>query len=154
MPDRSFYNSDGTEKFFCPRSTSGKRRQQSHRSKDPSKKIHSAEESGYTVKQKNCMFESCSDCPHRDECFKGWYENRKIRISQTMAKQKERADRLMFSDDCIILLMNRSIQVGDALGVQKEGYAFRRFLTGGKSKTEIQFYCSALPLRFKSIATD
>lgn len=115
---------------------------------------HSKTASGYTVTQKNYVCESCSGCPHRDKCFKGQYENRKIRISQTMAKQKEKAERLMFSDDCIILLMNRSIQVGDALGVLKEYYAFRRFLTGGKSKTEIQFYCSALPLRFKSIATD
>ena len=34
--------------------------------------------------------------------------------------------------------MNRSIQVEGAFGVLKEDYAFRSFLTGGKSKTETQ----------------
>ena len=56
-----------------------------------------------------------------------------------MAKQKEKAERLITSDDGIILRMNRSIQVEGAFGVLKEDYAFRRFLTRGKSKTETQF---------------
>ena len=43
------------------------------------------------------------------------------------------------SDDGIILRMNRSIQVEGAFGVLKEDYAFRRFLTGGKHKTQTQF---------------
>ena len=35
--------------------------------------------------------------------------------------------------------MNRSIHVEGAFGVLKEDYAFRRFLTGGKHKTQTQF---------------
>ena len=100
---------------------------------------HSKTASGYTVTQKNYICESCSGCPHRDKCFKGQYENRKIRLSQTMAKQKEKAEQLITSDHGIILRMNRSIQVEGAFGVLKEDYAFRRFLTRGKSKTETQF---------------
>ncbi len=100
---------------------------------------HSKTASGYTVTQKNYICESCSGCPHRDKCFKGQYENRKIRLSQTMAKQKEKAEQLITSDHGIILRMNRSIQVEGAFGVLKEEYAFRRFLTRGKSKTETQF---------------
>lgn len=72
---------------------------------------HSKTASGYTVTQKNYICESCSGCPHRDKCFKGQYENRKIRISQTMARQKENAERLITSYDGILLRMNRSIQV-------------------------------------------
>ena len=78
---------------------------------------------------------------HYDEekdCYRQ-YENRKIRLSQTMAKQKEKAEQLITSDHGIILRMNRSIQVEGAFGVLKEDYAFRRFLTRGKSKTETQF---------------
>ena len=95
--------------------------------------------SGYTVTQKNYVCESCSGCPHRDKCFKGQYENRKIRLSQVMAKQKEKAEQLIASDNGIILRMNRSIQVEGAFGVLKEDYAFRGILTGGKHKTQTQF---------------
>lgn len=35
--------------------------------------------------------------------------------------------------------MNRSIQVEGTFGVIKQDYAFRRFLTRGKQKTETQF---------------
>ena len=35
--------------------------------------------------------------------------------------------------------MNRSIQVEGAFGALKEDYAFRKFLTRGKNKTETQF---------------
>lgn len=100
---------------------------------------HSKTASGYTVTQKNYVCESCSGCPHRDKCFKGQYENRKIGLSQVMAKQKEKAEQIIASDDGIILRMNRSIQVEGAFGVLKEDYAFRRFLTGGKHKTQTQF---------------
>ena len=78
---------------------------------------------------------------HYDEekdCYRQ-YENRKIGLSQVMAKQKEKAERLIVSDDGIILRMNRSIQVEGAFGVLKEDYAFRRFLTRGKHKTQTQF---------------
>ena len=56
-----------------------------------------------------------------------------------MAKQKEKAEQIITSDDGIILRMNRSIQVEGAFGVLKEDYAFRRFLTIGKHKTQTQF---------------
>ena len=78
---------------------------------------------------------------HYDEekdCYRQ-YENRKIGLSQVMAKQKEKAEQLIASDDGIILRMNRSIQVEGAFGVLKEDSAFRRFLTGGKHKTQTQF---------------
>ena len=47
------------------------------------------------------------------------YENRKIGLSQVMAKQKEKAEQLIAFDDGIILRMNRSIQVEGAFGVLK-----------------------------------
>ena len=43
------------------------------------------------------------------------------------------------SAEGILLRMNRSIQVEGAFGVIKQDYAFRRFLTRGKRKTETQF---------------
>ena len=47
------------------------------------------------------------------------------------------------SDVGIKLRINRSIQVEGAFGVIKENYAFRRFLTRGKRKTETQFFLIA-----------
>ena len=47
------------------------------------------------------------------------------------------------SDVGIKLRINRSIQVEGAFGVIKEDYAFRRFLTIGKRKTETQFFLIA-----------
>ena len=88
-------------------------------------------------------------CSHREECFKGQYENRKISLSQTMARQKREATERITTDKGITLRMNRSIQVEGAFGVLKEDYAFRRFLTRGKRKTETQFFllCFAFHIR-------
>ena len=115
--------------FICP---NGKRLNYMYDS-------HSKTATGYTVTKKNYVCESCTGCPHREKCFKGSYENRKVCISQTMARQKRSATELVTTDDGILLRMNRSIQVEGAFGVLKENYAFRRFLTRGTRKTETQF---------------
>lgn len=96
-------------------------------------------ENGYTVTKKNYVCEGCAGCSHREQCFKGQYENRKISLSQTMVRQKREATERITTDEGIVLRMNRSIQVEGAFGVLKEDYAFRRFLTRGKRKTETQF---------------
>ena len=55
-----------------------------------------------------------------------------------MAKQKEKAEQLIASDDGIILRMNRSIQVEGAFGVLKNDYEFQRFLLRGKTKVKLE----------------
>ena len=52
---------------------------------------HSRTENDYTVTKKNYVCESCAGCSQREQCFKGRYENRKISLSQTMARQKREA---------------------------------------------------------------
>ena len=116
--------------FICPNE---KRLKYSYESKRKS-------ENGYEIIKKNYICESCKDCPHRDKCFKGAYENRKISLSQTMARQKKEATERITSKEGIQLRINRSIQVEGAFGVLKQDYAFRRFLTRGKIKTETQFF--------------
>lgn len=109
----------------------------------------STTENGYTVTKKNYVCEGCIGCSHRKQCFKGQYENRKISLSQTMTRQKREATERITADEGIVLRMNRSIQVEGAFGVLKEDYAFRRFLTRGKRKTETQFFllCFAFNIR-------
>ena len=79
------------------------------------------------------------------------YENRKIGLYQVVAKQKEKAEQLIASDDGIILRMNRSVQVEGAFGLLKEDYAFRRFLTGGKHKTQTQFLLLSFEFKIQKL---
>lgn len=133
-----FYD-DANDCFICP---NGKRLYYAYDS-------HSRTENGYTVTKKNYVCESCCGCSQREQCFKGRYENRKISLSQTMARQKREAMERITTDEGIVLRMNRSIQVEGAFGILKEDYAFRRFLTRGKRKTETQFFllCFAFNIR-------
>ena len=124
-----FYD-EANDCFICP---NNKRLYYTHDSR-------STTENGYTVTKKNYVCESCAGCLHREQCFKGKQENRKIGLSQTMVRQKREAERRIATDEGIMLRMNRSIQVEGAFGVLKEDYGFRRFLTRGKRKTETQFF--------------
>ena len=47
--------------------------------------------------------------------------------------------------------MNRSIQVEGAFGVIKQDFAFRRFLTRGKAKTETQFFLLAFAFNIQKL---
>lgn len=116
--------------FICPNS---KQLNYAYESKRKS-------ENGYVTVKKNYICESCTGCQHREKCFKGTYENRKISLSQTMARQKREATERIKTDEGILLRINRSIQVEGAFGVIKQYYGFRRFLTRGKRKTETQFF--------------
>lgn len=60
-----------------------------------------------------------------------------------MMKYRRRSLQNITSERGIKLRVNRSIQVEGAFGVIKENYAFRRFLTRGKRKTETQFFLIA-----------
>ncbi len=101
-------------------------------------------DTGYEAIQKNYICESCAGCPYRDKCFKGAYENRKVKISHTFARQKREATNRITTDYGIQLRINRSIQVEGAFGVLKQNYGFRRFLMRGKRKTETQFFLLAI----------
>lgn len=108
-------------------------------------------ENGYKTTKKNYICENCSGCPYREKCFKGNYENRKISISQTYARQNREATERITSNEGISLRMNRSIQVEGAFGVIKQDFAFRKFLTRGKQKTETQFFLLAFAFNVQKL---
>ncbi len=112
---------------------------------------HRRSENGYICTKQNYVCESCSDCPHREKCFKGAYENRKISLSQTFARQKREAGERITTEEGVKLRVNRSIQVEGAFGVIKEDYGFRRFLTRGKRKTETQFFLVAFAYNIRKL---
>ena len=112
---------------------------------------HRKSDNGYTTTKQNYICESCADCPHREKCFKGQYENRKISLSQTFARQKREAAERINTPEGIKLRVNRSIQVEGAFGVIKEDYGFRKFLTRGKRKTETQFFLLAFAYNIRKL---
>ena len=111
----------------------------------------SKSENGYETRKKNYVCENCGGCPHRERCFKGQYENRRLSLSQTMARQKQEAMERITQKEGILLRMNRSIQVEGAFGVIKQDYGFRRFLTRGKHKTETQFFLLAMAFNIQKL---
>lgn len=99
---------------------------------------------GYEIQKRNYRCENCSGCVYREKCFKSQrYENRQISVSVKMLRYRQRCIQNITSNIGIKLRVNRSIQVEGAFGVIKENYAFRRFLTRGKRKTETQFFLIA-----------
>ena len=108
-------------------------------------------ENGYETVKSYYICESCEGCPHREKCYKGKYENRKISFSKTMARQKAEATERITADEGNILRQNRSIQVEGAFGVLKQDRDFRRFLTRGKAKTETQFMLLAFAFNINKL---
>ena len=108
-------------------------------------------ENGYEVVKSYYICESCESCPHREKCYKGKYENRKISFSKTMARQKAQAAERITADEGNILRRNRSIQVEGAFGIVKQDRDFRRFLTRGKAKTETQFFLIAFSFNINKL---
>ena len=99
---------------------------------------------GYEIQKRNYRCENCTDCPYREKCFKSQrFEHRQIGVSIEMMKYRRQSLQNITSETGIKLRVNRSIQVEGAFGVIKENYAFRRFLTRGKRKTETQFFLIA-----------
>lgn len=108
-------------------------------------------ENGYQTTKKIYICEGCSGCPYRDKCFKGKYENREIAVSQTYIRQNREATERITTENGILLRINRSIQVEGAFGVIKQNFAFRRFLTRGKQKTETQFFLLAFAFNLQKL---
>lgn len=127
--------------FTCP---NGKRLNHAYDSKSKTK-------NDYEIIKSYYICESCEGCPHRDKCYKGKYENRKVSFSKTMARQKAEATERITADEGNILRQNRSIQVEGAFGVLKQDRDFRRFLTRGKTKTETQFLLLAFAFNIKKL---
>ena len=114
---------------------------------------HPKSDNGFKTTKQTYVCECCAGCPHREKCFKGQYENRAISVSQTFSRQKREAEERIRTPEGILLRMNRSIQVEGAFGVIKEDYAFRRFLTRGKQKTETQFFLVAFAFNIRKLCS-
>ena len=127
--------------FICP---NGKKLNHAYDSKRKT-------ENGYEAVKSYYICESCEGCSHREKCYKGKYENRKVGFSKTMARQKSEATERITTDEGNILRQNRSIQVEGAFGVLKQNRDFRRFFVRSKEKTETQFFLLAFAFNIKKL---
>lgn len=108
-------------------------------------------DSGYVAKKKVYECEGCCGCTHREKCFKGAYENRRIEVSHEFSEYRKESYNNITSAEGIMLRMNRSIQVEGAFGVLKQDYGFKRFLTRGKLKNETQFFLLAMAFNIQKL---
>ena len=94
-------------------------------------------------KSRNNIFAGKLYCAYCNRSFKIKYVNGESYYACSKNKvSEEKCLSHSMSEEVIgrtFMRMNRSIQVEGAFGVLKEDYAFRRFLTGGKHKTQTQF---------------
>ena len=127
--------------FICP---NGKKLNHAYDSKRKT-------QNGYEVVKSYYICENCKGCPHREKCYKGKYENRKVGFSKTLARQKAEATERITTDEGNILRQNRSIQVEGAFGVLKQNRDFRRFFVRSKEKTETQFFLLAFAFNIKKL---
>ncbi len=110
-------------------------------------------DNGFIVTKSYYVCESCADCPYREKCFKGQYENRKIELSKTMRRQKEDAEERISTERGILLRVNRSIQVEGVFGILKQDYGFRRFLTRGKKNNETRLFILAMAFNIQKLCS-
>ena len=69
-------------------------------------------ENGYEMVTKHYYrTDACIGCPHRDKCYKGKADFRKIQVSQNFNAYRKKSLANIISDEGILLRMNRSIQV-------------------------------------------
>ena len=108
-------------------------------------------DNGYQKITKHYRTDSCIGCPHKDKCYGGKADFRKIQVSQNFNEYRKKSLANITSDEGILLRMNRSIQVEGVFGVLKQDYGFRRFLTRGKKKIETQFFLLAFAFNIQKL---
>ena len=101
--------------------------------------------SGYIRSTSVYKSETCEGCPYKEKCIKTGNckkpieeRTKVLNVSRTHVHYKTRAQKMITSEKGCQLRMNRSIQVEGFFGVIKEDMHFRRFLTRGMVKVDIE----------------
>ncbi len=90
--------------------------------------------------------EDCSGCPCRNQCCRAKDPNqpRELCLQKTFWEKRAETTHRITSGQGIHLRLCRSIQVEGALGLLKNDFGFRRFLTRGKDNIRAEL-CSCWP---------
>lgn len=99
---------------------------------------------GYISEQRLYECADCADCPSKAQCTRA-AGNRRVHVSMSLLKYRERARRNLLSEEGKYLRSRRGVEVESVFGRLKHNWGFRRFMLRGleKVKTEWGLLCMA-----------
>ena len=93
----------------------------------------------------------CKGCPLKEKCIRACGSkkpledrNKVLYVSKRFVAQREEMERKITSEEGILLRVNRSIQAEGTFAFAKEDMDFRRFMTRGKEKVEVEWLLLSL----------
>lgn len=126
-PEKLYYHSQG-DYYVCPMG------QKMTYTGEP---IHKTA-TGFLQTYRQYQAQNCSTCPLNGACHKS-EGNRTIQINTNLQRLKEKADRLLKSEQGIEKRKKRCFDVEPVFGNIKNNHHFRRFMLRGKQKVEIEW---------------
>ena len=106
---------------------------------------------GIPVSKAWYRYEDCRNCPQREKCCRKQDVNapKEVIRKETFWEKRKISQENITSERGILLRKNRSIQVEGALGLLKNDFGFRRFLTTGKKNVRVELFFLALGFNLK-----
>lgn len=93
--------------------------------------------SGYEQVSSRYQAINCQGCPLRGQCHKA-QGNRIVDVNHRLKAHKEKADKLLTSDQGIRYRKKRAVDVEPVFANIKSNHGFKRFLLKGMTKTEVE----------------
>lgn len=93
---------------------------------------------GYVSEQRLYECANCADCPTKAQCTRA-AGNRRVHVSMSLLKYRERARRSLLSEEGKYLRSRRGVEVESVFGRLKHNWGFRRFMLRGLEKVKIEW---------------
>ena len=115
------------------------------------RRVSTQVQKGIPVTQAWYRCESCQNCSQREKCCRKKDINapKEVIMKRTFWEKRQQSLENITSERGIHLRRNRSIQVEGAIGLLKNDFGFRRFLTIGKKNVLIELLFLALGFNLK-----
>jgi hypothetical protein len=108
-------------------------------------------DNGYEQTLRGYRSQECNGCPVRNLCFKA-KGDRRIEINRKLLEYKRKARELLKSEKGIEYRRQRPVDVESVFGIIKHNKNYRKFLTRGLEKTQIEFGLIALSHNLAKLA--
>ena len=115
------------------------------------RRVSTQVQKGIPVTQAWYRCESCQNCSQREKCCRKKDINapKEVIMKRTFWEKRQQSLENITSERGIHLRRNRCIQVEGAIGLLKNDFGFRRFLTIGKKNVLIELLFLALGFNLK-----
>lgn len=111
----------------------------------------SASKNGYTTWTDTYRAARCNGCPLRGTCFKSKEEDRTIRVNHNLRKHKERAFKLLTSEEGLKHRSKRPIEPEAVFGQMKANKKYKRFRHRGFAKVNMDFGIFAMAFNLQKL---